>query len=170
MEIWSQRDLVNSSLKWGALVQQTPWSGHVEGCWVIMLPILSSLVALHIVVMSICVASSDDKVDLIHKSHRGNAPLPYPRMHHFVTDIFPCFRCPPIITPHPQPTIPLPDQSVYHACTHFREKRSIFSWEARICLIQKKRPFFGMSPRKGYNFACIYFLVFDFLCTNVFEL
>ena len=30
-DIWSQRDLVISSLKWGAPVQQTPRSGHVEG-------------------------------------------------------------------------------------------------------------------------------------------
>ena len=34
------------------------------------------------------------------------------------------------------------DQSVYHARTHFREKRVFFQWEAQIGEIKKKGPFF----------------------------
>ena len=53
-----------------------------------MMPTLSSPVAHHVVVMTTCVAFSDNKVDLIHKPH--NAPVPYPIMHHFVTEMCRC--------------------------------------------------------------------------------
>ena len=40
-----------------------------------------------------------------------------------------------------------PDQNVYHARTHRREKGVFFQWEARIREIKKKGHFVGMSPR-----------------------
>ena len=69
----------------------------------------------------------------IYKSH--NAPVHYPIMHHLVTEIFLCFRCsctystqPPPSTRSPAPSTQHPLRTdVYHACTHFRENRSIFS-------------------------------------------
>ena len=49
------------------------------------MPTLSSPVAAHVVVMTNCVAFSENKVDIIHKPH--NASVPYPIMHHFVTEM-----------------------------------------------------------------------------------
>ena len=128
--------------------------------------------------MIICVASSDDKDDLIHKSHK--APVPYPITHHFVTEIFLCFRCPctylhPPIHPHPsQPLPPLPTKAYAMLVPNFA-KKSIFYWEARIREIQKKKgSFSGMSPRKGVIF-CMYLFpfvcsAFELLCINTFDL
>ena len=124
------------------------WLPVTENCWVIMLPTLSSLLALHIVVMTICVAISDTKVDLMHKSYKS--PVPYSIAHHFVAETFLCFRCPctyPPITTRPQPSPPPPppphpNQSVYHACTHFRKKRSGFSMGGANLLNPKKEIIF----------------------------
>ena len=52
------------------------------------MPTLPPPVAPHVVVMTMCVAFSDNKVDLIDKPH--NAPVPYPIMHHFVTEMCAC--------------------------------------------------------------------------------
>ena len=40
-----------------------------------------------------------------------------------------------------------PDQNVYHARTHFREKKGIFQWEARIREIKKRGHFADIRPR-----------------------
>ena len=42
-----------------------------------------------------------------------------------------------------KPVFPTPDLSVYHARTHFREKKGIvFQWEAQIRKIKKERDCF----------------------------
>ena len=94
--------------------------------------------------MIICVAPSDVKDDLIHKSH--NAPGPYPITHHFVTEIFFLFQMslylpclPPSTPPIPIPTpTPTPSQSVYHACTQFRKKGVFFNGRREFMKSRKK--------------------------------
>ena len=101
--------------------------------------------------MMICVASSDDKDDLIHKPH--NAPVSYPITHTFVTEIFLCFRCPCTYPPSPSIPIPIPTptphQSVYHACTQFHKKGVFLMGGANSWNPEKRGHFSGLSPRKG---------------------
>ena len=80
----------------------------------------------------------------------------------------------PTLHPLPSTQHPLPTD-VYHACIHFRQNRCIFSLGgAHSWNPEKKCNFSGMSPRKGWNFAYIFFLfayfAFELWCINVFEL
>ena len=114
--------------------------------------------------MMICVASSDDKDDLIHKPH--NAPVSYPITHTFVTEIFLCFRCPctypPRTHPHPSPS-PSPPHSRPKCipCLYpISQKRSIFNGRREFVKSRKKGSFFRLKSTKRLKFACVYFYFF----------
>ena len=70
-----------------------------------------------------------------------------------------------------------PDQSVYQARTHFREKGVFFQWDAQIREIKKKRSIFRHKSAKFWKRVefCMYLFPFGFsfgylLCINAFEL